>query len=75
MKISKLEDCNHIIKYDHEDGEKLDNPVSWCGKSLDHGHWFFRDAAHYALAKDQGSLVAARACEECKNKIIEAINK
>ncbi len=61
--------ARHIVKYTHRDGVALDKPEIWCGS--DSVGWYFVDAQHAALAKEQGSLI--QPCKRCCAAIIKVL--
>jgi len=60
----------HTLKYDHKDGVKLDNPISWCGRELNSYDWFFLDAQHLALSAG-GSV---QPCKNCVKAVIKQLS-
>lgn len=60
----------HTVKHDYKDGEKLTNPVSWCGKTLVY-EFHFLDTHHLALAVG-GSH---QPCKNCIKAIIKELEK
>jgi len=61
----------HTIKFEYEDGEKLDVPTSWCGASLRVRQFCFIDAQHLALSVE-GSIAP---CKNCIKAIIRTLKK
>lgn len=62
---------NHIIMYEYDDGKKLDQPISWCNKNIDHCSVAFKDLQHYALATAQGSVWGTPVCQDCVRSAIK----
>ena len=62
---------NHVIKFEYSDGENLEAPLYWCGRSRSHGDWRFLDAHHVALAVG-GSV---QPCKSCVKAIIKELSK
>ena len=61
----------HVIKFDFDEGERLPEPVLWCGAKSSKGQWYFEDAQHIALSV--GGSIAP--CKECIKAIISELNK
>ena len=61
----------HIIKFEYDDGIKLENPILWCGKASSDFGWMFQDAQHVALAVG-GSI---QPCKNCIKAIIKQLEK
>ena len=61
----------HVIKLDHEDGVKLNQPIVWCGHPVTHRQWLFQDAQHVALSVG-GSV---EPCANCIKAIITELQK
>ena len=61
----------HTIKYTHDDGEELKQPVYWCGVKSQSFDWSFLDAQHLALAS--GGSVAP--CKNCVRAIIKVLSE
>ena len=63
---------SHVIKYTHDDGEKLRAPLLWCGRKLNGTfEWAFQDAQHVALAV--GGRIAP--CKNCIKAIIKQLSE
>ena len=60
----------HTIKHTHEDGNKLESPIYWCGKKSNPYQWCFLDTHHLALSV--GGSVAP--CKNCVKAIIKTLN-
>ncbi len=54
---------SHILKYDHQDGEKLQHPIAWCGYAIG-VEWHFMDAQHFLLSAGHNAISACPACME-----------
>lgn len=64
--------ATHVIKYEYNDGKKLIQPVTWCGRKVWRSHGFlFQDAQHVALASG-GSV---QPCKSCIKAIIKELKK
>jgi len=62
----------HVIKYEYDEGVKLQIPSVWCGYKLtDRKIWLFKDAQHVALAVG-GSI---EPCSNCIKSIISELQK
>ena len=61
----------HIIKFEYQDGKKLQLPMLWCGKNSTFGTWYFQDAQHAALSV--GGSIAP--CKNCVKAIIKELSK
>lgn len=61
----------HVVKYDHEDGKKLERPIAWCGISISPSVWHFTDTHHVALSAG-GSI---QPCKNCIKAIIKELEK
>lgn len=62
---------HHIVKYTHDNGEKLKHPEYWCGKNHKTGDWYFLDAQHAVLSVG-GSF---NICNDCIKTIIKELKK
>jgi len=67
-----MTECKHVIKYTHDDGVKLRNPTTWCGRKVYANDWLFQDAAHVLLALDQSTCVTP--CKQCLKAMRKVIN-
>jgi hypothetical protein len=61
--------ASHVIKFEYDDGKKLQRPVTWCGS--DEFGWMFQDAQHVALSVG-GSV---QPCKKCVRAIINELQK
>ena len=61
----------HVIRYTHYDGGKLDVPILWCGMKGEPITWYFQDAQHAALSVE-GSIAP---CKKCLKVIIKQLEK
>ncbi len=61
----------HVIKYEYDDGKKLEVPILWCGRESIGFEFEFKDAQHVALAV--GGSIAP--CKSCIRAIIRQLNK
>lgn len=59
----------HVIKYEYDDGKKLQRPTAWCG--ADGVGWMFQDAQHVALSA--GGTI--QPCKRCIKAIIKELEK
>lgn len=62
---------NHVIKFEYDDGEKLNTPVTWCGNAPKQFDWLFQDAQHVSLSVG-GSI---QPCKNCIRAIIKQLEK
>ena len=62
---------SHIIKYEYNDGVKLQVPEVWCGREIKYPSWLFQDAQHVALAV--GSSM--QPCKACIKAIIKQLER
>lgn len=60
----------HIVKYEYENGIKLQVPILWCGRKY-MGNWAFKDVQHVALSVG-GSI---QPCKLCIKAIIKTLSK
>lgn len=61
----------HVIKFEYNDGIKLERPIVWCGEDVTNNQWLFQDAQHVALAVG-GSI---EPCSNCIKAIIAELQK
>jgi len=61
----------HIIKRNYSDGEKLPEPILWCGRKGDNFTWYFLTAQHAALAVGGSNSM----CKNCIKSIIKELSK
>lgn len=61
----------HVIKHTRRDGDKLPEPVSWCGEGLNLSDWAFLDAQHLALSLERGTAIAP--CDACVESILNTL--
>ena len=61
----------HVIKFEYDDGEKLEHPTLWCGRKSTGFEFEFKDAQHVALAVG-GSI---QPCKNCIKAIIKKLEK
>ncbi len=63
--------AKHTVKFEYDNGEKLEFPVLWCGISNNGGRWNFQDAQHLALSAG-GSI---QPCKNCIKAIIKELER
>ena len=61
----------HIIKFEYDDGVKLEKPILWCGRKSSDFEWYFLNAQHAALSV--GGSIAP--CKNCIKAIIKELEK
>jgi hypothetical protein len=59
----------HVIKFEYDNGERLINPIAWCGHKIN--EFYFNDAQHLALNCDKGGSI--KPCKKCIKKIITSL--
>jgi len=64
---------NHVVKYTHLNGKKLDKKTLWCGIDApsNNSEFMFIDAQHVALAV-RGSI---QPCKNCIKAIIKQLSE
>lgn len=75
MNSEELQDSSiqptHVLKCEYEDGVKLIQPLSWCGRELKYPQWYFSGAQQAALSVG-GSV---QPCKNCIKAIIKELSK
>jgi hypothetical protein len=61
----------HAIKFEYEEGVKLDKPILWCKKKYNPHQFYFQDAQHLALSVG-GSI---QPCKNCIKAIIKTLSE
>ena len=61
----------HTIKFEYENGVKLDKPILWCKKEFNHHQAYFQDAQYLALSVG-GSI---QPCKNCIKAIIKQLSE
>ncbi|MFT6988174.1 MAG: hypothetical protein ACJASL_000134 [Paraglaciecola sp.] len=61
----------HVIKFEYDNGVKLDRPTLWCKKDYNPHQFVFNDAQHVALSVG-GSI---QPCKNCIKAIIKELSK
>jgi hypothetical protein len=61
----------HVIKFEYDNGVKLDRPILWCKKDYNPHQFVFNDAQHVALSVG-GSI---QPCKNCIKAIIKELSK
>jgi hypothetical protein len=61
----------HTIKFEYENGVKLDKPILWCKKEFNPHQFYFQDAQHLALSVG-GSI---QPCKNCTKAIIKQLSE
>ena len=61
----------HILKYEYDNGVKLELPIYWCSQLASKSDWAFIDIDHAALSV--GGSVAP--CKNCIKAVIKELQK